>query len=84
MRSFLFATLLIASMIIPAHHLSTQNTALYAQIKETKKTETIKPQEDTKIFKVMIIIMVIWLGIGGYIFTIDKKVKKLENKIDGL
>jgi CcmD family protein len=85
MRSLILAVLLIISMIIPAYQLSTNNAAaLHAQTKETKKIETVKPHKDSKIFKVMIIIMIIWLGIGGYIFTIDRKVKKLENDINEL
>ena len=37
--------------------------------------------ESNSIYIVMIILMIIWIGIFGYIWRLDKKVKKFEDKI---
>jgi CcmD family protein len=36
------------------------------------------------IYIVMIIILIIWLGIFGYLFYLDKEVRKLSEKIKQL
>ena len=37
---------------------------------------------DTVIFKVMIISMIIWIGLSVYIYYLNRKIKKLEKKLD--
>ncbi|MEO6694081.1 MAG: CcmD family protein [Ignavibacteria bacterium] len=34
--------------------------------------------ENNSMYIVMLIVFIIWIGIFGYIWTLDKKVKKLE------
>lgn len=34
--------------------------------------------ENNSIYIVMLIVMIIWIGIFGYVWALDKKVKKLE------
>lgn len=37
--------------------------------------------ETNSMYIVMLIVLIIWIGIFGYIWRLDKKVKKLEEKI---
>lgn len=56
--------------------------------KSSVKSETAANEEGTadngKLFKVMIVIMVIWLGLAFYLFRLDKKITKLENDVNEL
>jgi CcmD family protein len=66
-------------------------SGLYADEKKEKssgKPETsVKeegPAESGKLFKVMVVVMVIWLGLAFYLFRLDRKITKLENDINEL
>ncbi len=37
--------------------------------------------ESNSMYIVMLIVLIIWIGIFGYIWRLDKKVTKLESKI---
>jgi len=79
MRSLLFVILLTVSAIMPAYHCS-----LSAQQKTVEQTKIVKPQDDSKIFNVMVIVLVVWFGIAAYLVTIDRRVRKLEKDINEL
>jgi len=36
--------------------------------------------ENNSMYIVMLIVLIIWIGIFGYMWSLDKKVKKLEQK----
>jgi CcmD family protein len=64
---------------------------LYADEKTEKSSgtpETVvqeeKPAESGKLFKVMMVVMIIWLGLALYLFRLDKKITKLENDVNEL
>lgn len=39
--------------------------------------------ENNAIYIVMIIVLIVWTGIFGYIFGVDKRLKKIEEEIKG-
>lgn len=38
--------------------------------------------ENNSIYIVMLIVLLVWLGIFTFVYTLDKKVKKLEERIN--
>lgn len=40
------------------------------------------PEGDGAVSRVMWIVLVVWLGIGAYLFKIDRNIARLERKID--
>ncbi len=64
---------------------------LYADEKKEKnpvKSETPVMEEEAsesgKLFRVMMVVMVIWLGLAYYLFRLDRKITKLEKDIHEL
>lgn len=42
----------------------------------------LKFLEQNSIYIVLIIVLIVWLGIFGFMYKIDRKVKKIEEKIN--
>ena len=38
---------------------------------------------DNAIYVVMIIVLIVWAGIFGYLFSLDKRIKKVEKEMIG-
>ncbi|MDY6970463.1 MAG: CcmD family protein, partial [Spirochaetota bacterium] len=62
---------------------------LFAQEKSTKKDSEEQAQDDSTVtrgilIKVMLITMIVWFGLSVYLFSLSKKITKLEKKIDEL
>lgn len=39
--------------------------------------------ENNAIYIVMVIVLIVWIGIFLYLFSLDKRIKKVEKEIDG-
>ncbi len=39
---------------------------------------------DDPVFKVMLVIMVVWAGIAAYLFSLDRKIRRVEKDLDEL
>jgi|GEM_PF-212902 len=39
---------------------------------------------DGPVFKVMLVIMVVWVGIAAYLFSLDRKIRRVEKDLDEL
>jgi CcmD family protein len=47
--------------------------------------ETAAPaitEKDDALSRVMWVVLVVWLGLGAYLFKIDRRIARLERKID--
>ncbi len=62
---------------------------LYADEKKSSaQPETAVKEEESpekgKLFKVMVVVMAIWLGLAFYLFRLDKKITRLEKDVNEL
>jgi CcmD family protein len=50
----------------------------YAQMPTVEMADALR--ENGKIYVVVLIIAIVFIGLAGYLFNLDRKISKLENK----
>jgi CcmD family protein len=78
MKKLLYFFLLMLSMNVYGQNADTTSSG--------NKTETVamadKFREDGKIYVVVTVVLIIFLGMLFYIFTLEKKISKIEKEIN--
>ena len=76
---FTFITLIS----IPAVTMNSE-TCLFAQEQKVEMSQEAQARENMMLTKVMGIVLIAWFGVALYLFTIDRKVRKLEKDLNEL